>query len=147
MSFGSRLREARQAKNMNQKELGALIGVTGNAVSNYENGTSSPNDHILLKIFNVLEIEPNFLFQDSFSYTTKAPAEQELSKEAYDIAIRFDGMDDSGKALVRRVVDYIALAEQLSPAASKVSHTDGEIAAALRGLTDSQSDIPEAQQR
>lgn len=84
---------------------------------------------------------------DEFDDTTKAPAQQELSKEAYDIAIRFDNMDEPGKALVRRVVDYIATAEQIPLAASAVSHTDAEIAAALRGLTDSQADIPEVQQR
>lgn len=75
MSFSDRLKEARTAKNLKQGELGALIGVTGNAISNYENGTSSPNDRVLLKLFDVLEVEPNFLFQDSFTpKTKKAPA-------------------------------------------------------------------------
>lgn len=78
MSFSDRLKEARTAKNLKQGELGALIGVTGNAISNYENGTSSPNDRVLLKLFDVLEVEPNFLFQDSFTpKTKKSPAMQQ----------------------------------------------------------------------
>lgn len=81
MSFGTRLKDARLAANLKQNELGALIGVTGNAISNYEKGTSSPNDHVLLKIFDVLNVEPNYLFQDSFTpKIEKAPAvKQELS--------------------------------------------------------------------
>ena len=37
MGFGSRLREAREKANYTQKELGKLVGVTGSAITNYEN--------------------------------------------------------------------------------------------------------------
>ena len=77
MGFGDRLKEARIAAGLNQKQLGSLIGVTGNSISNYENGTSSPNDAILLKMFDALNVEPNFLFQDSFALEEKAPASQQ----------------------------------------------------------------------
>lgn len=78
MRFSDRLKEARAAKNLKQSELGALVGVTGNAISNYEKGASSPNDSVLLKLFDVLEVEPNYLFQDSFTpKNSKSPALQQ----------------------------------------------------------------------
>ena len=67
MSFASRLKQAREDANFTQQELANALGITKSAVGNYENGVSSPKWDILLKIFDVLHVEPNFLYQDSFS--------------------------------------------------------------------------------
>lgn len=64
MSFRDRLRAARNAKGYKQTELSEMIGLSKNAVSNYENGTSNPNVEVLYKLFEVLDIDPNYLFQD-----------------------------------------------------------------------------------
>ena len=107
MSFGSRLKEARNKAGLNQAELGERIGVTGNSVSNYEKGTSSPNDHVLLKIFDALGVEPNYLFQDSFTVQNKkAPENREL---ATNISI-----EESTQFLVE--LGYIREGEVLSDA-------------------------------
>lgn len=67
MSFASRLRQAREQSGFTQQDLAEKLGVTKSAVGNYENGVSSPKWDVLLKIFDVLQVEPNFLYQDSFS--------------------------------------------------------------------------------
>lgn len=85
MSFATRLREARKSKNLTQKELADLIGISHGAISNYEKDVSFPNVDILYKIFNILKTEPNFFFQDDINYTTDenlSPKEQKLI-EAY----------------------------------------------------------------
>lgn len=41
--FGLRLRKARIKSGMKQRELGALIGVTGAMISELERGNKSPN--------------------------------------------------------------------------------------------------------
>ena len=64
MSFRDRLKEARIAKGLKQVELSEKIGLSKNAVSNYENGSSNPNVEVLYKIFEVLDVSPNYLFQD-----------------------------------------------------------------------------------
>lgn len=64
MSFGSRLRERREALGMKQSELGQLLGVTGSAIGNYENEVSSPKADILYRVFDVLHCDANYLFQD-----------------------------------------------------------------------------------
>lgn len=64
MSFGSRLRERRETLKLKQSELGAMLGVTGSAIGNYENGVSSPKADILYKVFDVLQCDANYLFQD-----------------------------------------------------------------------------------
>ena len=64
MSFGSRLKERREALGLKQKQLGELLGVSGNAIGNYENGISSPNADVLYKVFDVLKCDANYLYQD-----------------------------------------------------------------------------------
>lgn len=65
MSFGKRLRERRMELKMSQSELARALGVTAAAVSNYESGQNAVREDILLKLFRVLDIDPNYLYQDS----------------------------------------------------------------------------------
>ena len=113
MSFADRLKEARVSAALSQKELGDIVGVTGNAISNYEKGTSSPNDKTLLRLFDALNVEPNFLFQDSFA-KEKAPATQELSKEHLILIQHFDQASRQGKELILALAEFAAAANQVS---------------------------------
>lgn len=113
MSFADRLKEARVSAALSQKELGDMVGVTGNAISNYEKGTSSPNDKTLLRLFNALNVEPNFLFQDSFA-KEKAPAMQELSKEHLILIQHFDHASVQGRELILAVAEFAAKANRAS---------------------------------
>lgn len=78
MGFKERLREYRKLRGMTQLELANIIGMTKSSISNYEAGTSAPNDHTLIKIFNALNCEPNDLYQDD--YTSAVEADEFLGK-------------------------------------------------------------------
>lgn len=67
MSFGRRLRERRKELGMNQGELAKALGVSLSAISNYENGTNAMREDVLLRLFRVLDVEPNYMYQDSYS--------------------------------------------------------------------------------
>ena len=69
MSFGKRLRERREALGLKQSTLGKMLGVTGSAIGNYENGYSSPKADVLYRAFDVLQCDANYLFQDEMSET------------------------------------------------------------------------------
>lgn len=142
MNFGARLKMARTAAGLNQKELGEKVGVTGNAISNYENGTSAPNDRVLLLLFDALGVEPNFLFQDSFE--KKAPAEQEPKKELDYIINCFQHANAYGRKLLLHTACYIAQAGGESERRLTDNEVEMEILAAIDRLPDSQSDIREA---
>ena len=105
MSFASRLKQAREQAGLTQQAFADKLGVTKNSISNYENGVSSPKWDILLKIFDVLHVDPNFLYQDNFSpievaslrSAIQAMDEQEqaqISKLTSD----FKQLNDAGKA-------------------------------------------------
>lgn len=56
--FGARLRSARALKHLSQDEAGNLIGVSGIAISNYENGKTLPNIAIVSLLCEKLDIAP-----------------------------------------------------------------------------------------
>ena len=66
MSFGKQMRLRREALGLSRAELAEELGVSPSAISNYENGLSSPKEDILLKLFDALQVDPNYLFRGSF---------------------------------------------------------------------------------
>lgn len=62
ISVGSRIRAAREAKNMTQEELGAACGITKQSIFKYESGiiTNIPLDR-LEKIASALDVTPAYL--------------------------------------------------------------------------------------
>lgn len=95
LSIGSRIRSAREAKGLTRKELADLINVTVSAVSNYENGVSSPKEAVMLDLFSALGIDPNYLFQDEIdmSQLTTPP----LTPTESSLLSNFRTLNDEGQ--------------------------------------------------
>ncbi len=104
MSFASRLKQAREQAGLTQQAFADKLGVTKNSISNYENGVSSPKWDILLNIFDVLHVDPNFLYQDNFSpieaaslrSAIQAVDEQEQAQIS-ELTSDFKKLNDDGK--------------------------------------------------
>lgn len=71
MGIGYRIKEARERMGLTQTELGALIGVTGSAITNYEKETSHPKEQIIYKLMETLNVDANYLFQDAVKIKAK----------------------------------------------------------------------------
>lgn len=102
MSFAGRLRQAREQSGLTQQDLAEKLGVTKSAIGNYENGVSSPKWDVLLKIFDVLQVEPNFLYQDSFSFDSADPVV--LTPQQSALLSSFDQLNEEGQ---QKAVDYV----------------------------------------
>lgn len=102
MSFASRLRQAREQSSLTQQDLAEKLGITKSAIGNYENGVSSPKWDVLLKIFDVLKVEPNFLYQDSFSLET--PETSPLTPQQSALLSSFDLLNEEGQ---QKALDYV----------------------------------------
>lgn len=147
MSFHNRLKERREALGLKQSELGAMLGVQGNAISNYETGFSSPKADILYKMFDVLKCDANYLFQDEMKTLSENKESQALSSEAMNIAHVYDSLDKHGREVVKVVAD--AEAERIAEAAPVVDlgtirHYMSRPAAGPGGLVEGEDyeDIP-----
>lgn len=61
ITLADRLKEIRTDNNLTQSELGKILGVGKTTISMYENGNSTPNDEIKLKIAEHFNISLDYL--------------------------------------------------------------------------------------
>ena len=87
LDIGSRIKEARLAANMTQDELARKIGVSKNAISNYEHGVSTPKVELLCGIMKHLNVDANYLY----GYT-KNPAPMMLAPRERQIILEYRKM-------------------------------------------------------
>lgn len=59
--FGMKIKQLRTAKGYSQERLAQLVGATHTAVSLWENGKAFPRMGMVLKLSNVLGVEPSEL--------------------------------------------------------------------------------------
>lgn len=60
----SRIKERREQLGMTQPQLADALGVSKGAIGNYETDANSPKASILYKVFDVLQCDANYIFQD-----------------------------------------------------------------------------------
>ena len=87
---------------MTQKELGELCGVTGSAITNYENETSHPKEPVMYKLMEALNVDANFLFQDVTHITSKR---NDVTLAEYEHIEKYRALDGHGKKMVDIVLD------------------------------------------
>lgn len=66
-TLADRLKELRKSKNLTQSDLGKILGVGKTTISMYENGNSTPNDEIKLKISEYFDVSLDYLLGKSDS--------------------------------------------------------------------------------
>ena len=97
MSFSARLRERREALGLRQKDLAQKLSVAPSAVANYESGYSSPKTDILMKIFDILNCDANYLFQDDVIPLAFSYSEEKLINQ-------YRTLDEHGKSVVEQIL-------------------------------------------
>ncbi len=102
MGIGKRIKEARLALNLTQEELAHILGVTKGAVANYENETSHPKEPVMYKMFEALNVDANYLFQD----VVKIPVQKDISFAEYEHIKKYRALDPQGQEHVNTVLDW-----------------------------------------
>ena len=102
MSFGERMRFRREELGISRSHLALRLGVSPSAIGNYETGISFPKEEVMLRLFDCLQTDPNFLFQDSFS-----AGEQVLSQSERTLLKQYRGLSPTGRETVRSVVEAL----------------------------------------
>ena len=96
LSFGEKLKSARKAMHLTQKQLASMIDAAHNSISDWENDKNKPDPDTIELLCGVLEITPNYLLtttSDDFS-----PLEKSLIK-------KYRQLDAHGKEMVDIVLD------------------------------------------
>lgn len=120
MGIGYRIKEAREIQGLTQIELGKLVGVTGSAITNYENETSHPKEPVMYKLIEALKVDANYLFQDC----VKLPKESnDVTLAEYNHIKKYRELDPHGKEMV----DFTLLKEWERSTADKKEKSDNII--------------------
>ena len=80
MSFGTRLKEKREALGITQPQLAEMLNVSKGAIGNWETDVNSPRATLLYDLFDILHCDANYLFQDE----TRELYENEASPEEFE---------------------------------------------------------------
>lgn len=102
MSIGDRIKELREQAGLSRKELAAKLGITPAAVSHYEQGLNSPKDTILIKIFEVLRCDANYLFQDDMKQSYRAFT---TTIQEQDMLIKIRTLPDKEQRIIKSIID------------------------------------------
>lgn len=87
--FPEKIREARVARGLSQSQLSELVGVSSQAISQYEKGYSIPNPSVVLRMVDVLDFPISFFSNSSINKSKKGDivyfrANKNLTKKLQD---------------------------------------------------------------
>ena len=60
MTLGEKIRTARKAKGLTQKELAAMIKAAHNSISHLENDQNNPDPNTIQHLCWALDVQPNY---------------------------------------------------------------------------------------
>ena len=119
MSIGTRIKEKRIAMGMTQKQLADKLGIKNTAIANYETGVSSPKESILFKLFEVLQCDANYLFQDDIKIDESKAFAQTNKYE--NITALLDQLNPKGIDEAERHTKYLTTQEEYKKNITKSS--------------------------
>ena len=102
MSFGEQLRRRREELGISRAELAEKLGVSRSAIGNYETGVSAPKEDVLLRLFDALQVDPNYLYRDSFRAQEPGVSEEELR-----LVKKYRRLNLTGRRTVYALVDSL----------------------------------------
>lgn len=100
--FGNRLYELRTRKNLTQKELGRLLGVSNKAVSKWETGEAKPRVDTMNKLARILGISVGELMGEESEVAESISSDQLQGYESYftDEAKKLDARFKRAKVII-----------------------------------------------
>ena len=102
MSFGEQLKCRRKELGLSRSELAKQLGVSQSSVGNYETGVSAPKEEILLRIFDALHVEPNYLYRGSFE-----SAGGDASPEERTLVEKYRALSPAGRQTIHTLLDAL----------------------------------------
>lgn len=102
MSFASRLKEQRLKMGLTQATLAEALGVTKSAIGNYETGLNSPKAETLFKVFEVLQCDANYLFQDEMADIREETASPD---EMANLVKKYRRLDPLSQKIVFSIIE------------------------------------------
>lgn len=115
MSIGENIRLARKDKSISMKTLGSKLGITEQAISQYERGLRIPNTKLIFKIAEILDVKPSELDPELIKWDKEMPRIQKELKlvEAIDLILKERGhkvsdfSEDEYEKIEKSIIEYL----------------------------------------
>ena len=92
-TFGQRFTRLRKQRNLTQEELGERIGLSGQAVSKWENDASMPDISLLVQLSEILGVSLDELLGKEVPATKIVPVEERKNTDDMVLRIRVDSVE------------------------------------------------------
>lgn len=106
MSFGKRLKKARQDKGISQAQLGEIVGVHYTQIGRYESKDMKPSGEILTKLANALGVSSDFLMNGT---TDEAANATLMDKELLQHFKKAEQLNKQQKFVLKEIVEAYLL--------------------------------------
>lgn len=103
-TLADRIKELRKQHNLTQAELGKILGVGKTTISMYENGNSTPNDEIKLKLSDYFNVSLDYLLGKSSQINH---VEDRNITIALHSDIDYDNLPDEAKSEINNFIEFI----------------------------------------
>ena len=107
--FGEKIRKARKALGLTQRQLAQLLGVSNTSVSNWEKGLSRPDADMIQMLCTHLRLQPNDFYGN---YETPAEASRPAVTDADIKFALFGGDGEITDAMFDEVKRFAAFLKQ-----------------------------------
>lgn len=108
-----RIRELRKTSGLTQQELGRVLGVAKNTISQYETGTNAPNDDIKIALANYFNVSMDYLMgkTDRPGFDSKTPPvlATKINADSITMLHTYADLSPTNK---KRVEDYVLMLSQ-----------------------------------
>ena len=109
--FGEKIRSARKAAGLTQRQLAEKIGVSNTSISNWEKGLSRPDADMIQKLCDVLCLQPNYFYGTDENSGSPAAGRSTVSDEDIKFAL-FGGDGEITDAMFDEVKRFAAFLKQ-----------------------------------
>lgn len=110
--FGEKIRSARKALGLTQRQLADMIGVSNTSISNWEKGLSRPDADLIQALCNALHLLPNDFYGTNYTESTPVKTGRHaVSDEDIKFAL-FGGDGEITDAMFDEVKRFAAFLKQ-----------------------------------
>ena len=114
--IGARLKEAREARGLSATALADLLGVSRQAVSQYENDQQTPRPEIMRSIESILKLPPAFFWRSPEDHPPRAIFYRSMSAATKEARVRAEKRYEWLREIVAYIRTFIELPRVTFPA-------------------------------
>lgn len=108
--FGRKLKELRLEKNINQSDLGRIIGISPSTVGMYEREQRFPDKDILLKIADYFEVTVDYLLGRTDERSPKPKLDEGVKTIS---AYKINPHEDISEEGINKINEYIEMVRMM----------------------------------